>query len=429
MIGLRSRPLGGADDGWVNGRLGRPRWVGGLNIRPLIGWLSAEDSPVTAQFSLFDLDHHNKIEESEDPDYLARQLITYIGNKRGLVDPLEQAVRDVRSRLDGRKIRALDLFSGSGFVSRVLKKHSTLIAANDLEAYARTVSECYLANRDERRLAEVAKQVARLNDAAAKGAARQGFIRDLYSPADDQDIQLGERVFYSSDNARRLDFYAQELQELPSEIRTLLMGPLLSKASIHANTGGVFKGFYKDKHTGIGKFGAAAGDAVGRILAPIQLEVPVTSLNNSEHAVYQEDANTLVRQLDMFDLVYIDPPYNQHPYGSNYFMLNLLASYQPPTDVSKVSGIPTDWNRSAYNIRKRALPLLADLFAHVPARFLLVSFNSEGYVSTEEIRATLASHGRVEEVVMKYNAYRASRNLRNRDLHVTEHLFLLDREA
>jgi len=32
----------------------------------------------------------------------------------------------------------------------------------------------------------------------------------------------------------------------------------------------------------------------------------------------------------------LDPPYNQHPYGSNYFMLNLLADYREPADVSAV---------------------------------------------------------------------------------------------
>lgn len=384
---------------------------------------------MTTQASLFDLDLVGVADADENPDYVARQLITYIGNKRGLSGPLEQAVRDVRGRLGGRKIRTLDLFSGSGFVSRLLKKHSSLVAANDLEAYARAASECYLANRDERLLAEAAAQVERLNAAAAQGAARPGFIRELYSPADDQNIQLGERVFYSNDNARRLDFYAQELQELPAEIRMLLLGPLLSKASVHANTGGVFKGFYKDKNTGIGKFGAAAGDAVSRILAPIELEVPVMSYMESQHEVYQEDANSLAQRLDEFDLVYIDPPYNQHPYGSNYFMLNLLTNYERPADVSKVSGIPTDWNRSGFNVRKQALSLLSDLFANLPARFLLISFNSEGYVSTDEIKGALDAHGKVDEVVLKYNAYRASRNLRNRDIHVNEHLFLLDREA
>lgn len=383
----------------------------------------------TYGMSLFDGGLENESGEVENDDYATSQLITYIGNKRGLAGPIEQAVTDIRNRVDGRKLRTLDLFSGSGFVSRLLKKHSTLVGANDMEAYARAVSECYLANRDDRLLAEVVEHVNRLNAAAAEGANRDGFIRELYSPVDDQNIQLGERVFYSNDNARRLDFFVQEINELPPELRMPMLGPLLSKASVHANTGGVFKGFYKDKNTGIGKFGAAAGDATTRILAPIELAVPVMSNFTTDHAVYQQDANVLAGQLDEFDLVYIDPPYNQHPYGSNYFMLNLLTNYERPTDVSRVSGIPTDWNRSGYNVRKQALPLLARLFADLPARFLLISFNSEGYVATEDMKAALGQHGRVDEMVMKYNAYRASRNLRNRDIHVTEHLFLLDREA
>lgn len=384
---------------------------------------------MTLQLPMFDLGFGDEVEQAENPEYTSRQLITYIGNKRGLADPIERAVREVRDRVGGRKLRSLDLFSGSGFVSRLLKKHSSLIAANDMEAYARAVSECYLSNRDEKLLAEAAALVAHLNDVAAKGVVRDGFIRDLYSPADDTNIKFGERVFYSSDNARRLDFYAQEIQELPADMRRLLLGPLLSKASIHANTGGVFKGFYKDKHTGIGKFGAAAGDAVSRILAPIELEVPVMSMLETEHEVYQEDANKLASNMGEFDLVYIDPPYNQHPYGSNYFMLNLLTNYERPKEVSKVSGIPTDWNRSGYNVRKQALPLLDELFAAIPARFILVSFNSEGYVSTDEIKSVLGKHGRVDEMIVKYNTYRASRNLRNREIHVHEHLLLLDRFA
>jgi adenine-specific DNA-methyltransferase len=384
---------------------------------------------MTLQLPMFDLGFGDEVEQAENPEYISRQLITYIGNKRGLADPIERAVREVRDRVGGRKLRSLDLFSGSGFVSRLLKKHSSLIAANDMEAYARAVSECYLSNRDEKLLAEAAALVAHLNDVAAKGVVRDGFIRALYSPADDTNIKFGERVFYSSDNARRLDFYAQEIQELPADMRRLLLGPLLSKASIHANTGGVFKGFYKDKHTGIGKFGAAAGDAVSRILAPIELEVPVMSMLETEHEVYQEDANKLASNMGEFDLVYIDPPYNQHPYGSNYFMLNLLTNYERPKEVSKVSGIPTDWNRSGYNVRKQALPLLDELFAAIPARFILVSFNSEGYVSTDEIKSVLGKHGRVDEMIVKYNTYRASRNLRNREIHVHEHLLLLDRFA
>src|SRR5690606_11645010 len=147
--------------------------------------------------------------------------------------------------------------------------------------------------------------------------------------------------------------------------------------------------------------------------APIELEVPHMSLFETDVEVFQQDANALISDTHEFDLIYIDPPYNQHPYGSNYFMLNLLTNYERPTDMSRVSGIPTDWNRSGYNVRKQALSLLEDLFANAPARFLLVSFNSEGYVSTEEIKGALEKHGKVDEVIVKYNTYRASRNLRD----------------
>lgn len=382
-----------------------------------------------SQVSLFELGLDDSVESGEDPNFLTRQLVTYIGNKRGLSGPIGQGIVDVRNRLGGRKLRTVDLFAGSGFVSRLMKKHSSLVASNDLEPYARAIGECFLPDRDDALLREAASHAERLNREADDGASHDGFIRELYSPVNDKDIKLGERVFYSNDNARRLDFYVQELNLLPVEIRRLLLGPLLSSASVHANTGGVFKGFYKDKNTGIGKFGAAAGDATSRILAPITLEAPVLSLFQSEHRVYSSDANDLAADLGEFDLVYLDPPYNQHPYGSNYFMLNLLTNYERPVQLSAVSGIPTAWNRSGYNVKKKSLELLAALFADIKSRFLLVSFNSEGYVSTEEIKAALEVHGRVDEEILKYNTYRASRNLRDRAIHVSEHLFLLDREG
>jgi adenine-specific DNA-methyltransferase len=366
---------------------------------------------------------------TESPDYLSKQLITYIGNKRSLVTNLERAIMEARSRLGGRKLSAVDLFSGSGFVARLLKKHTQLLIANDLEAYSEVANRCFLSNCSAELLRGVGDTVARLNQRAEAGESRDGFIREMYSPADDQKIQPGERVFYTNDNARRLDFYAQEIASMDEPLRSLILGPLLSRASMHANTSGVFKGFYKDKHTGVGKFGAAAGDALKRILQPISLEVPILSKFQTESAIHRKDANALVADLSGLDLAYIDPPYNQHPYGSNYFMLNLLVDYRRPVDFSAVSGIPTDWNRSGYNVRKQSLSLMRDLIKRIPARFLLVSFNAEGYIQTDDLRSALEAHGRVDEFVIPYNTFRGSRNLRDRAIHVNEHLFLMDREG
>ena len=62
------------------------------------------------------------------------------------------------------------------------------------------------------------------------------------------------------------------------------------------------------------------------------------------------------------------------------------------------------------------------------ARFLLVSFNDEGFVKPGAMRALLKQLGSVQVVEVPYNTFRGSRNLRNRDIHVTEHLFLVERK-
>ena len=127
--------------------------------------------------------------------------------------------------------------------------------------------------------------------------------------------------------------------------------------------------------------------------------------------VYQQDANALTRQLPSMDLAYFDPPYNQHPYGSNYFMLNLLVDYKRPINVSEVSGIPTDWRRSDYNVRSRCYRRLDELVHAVNAPYILVSFNDEGFIPPAEMRRLLAGVGKLETIEIPYNTFRGSRNL------------------
>lgn len=364
---------------------------------------------------------------AEDPDYLSRQLITYIGNKRALLRHIAVALERVKQRLGKNRLQVVDLFSGSGVVSRYMKAHASLLVSNDIEDYAAVISRCYLRNRSTVDFPTLSEIVSELNARVATEPFPPGFIEEMYAPRDESNITREDRVFYTRENARRIDNYRRLIDQVPLEVRDLLLGPLLSEASVHANTAGVFKGFYKNRHTGVGQFGGSGSDALTRILGRIMLEVPVLSLFECDYKVFQEDANTLARRLKGLDLAYIDPPYNQHPYGSNYFMLNLIVRYQRPTHISRVSGIPTDWRRSGYNVRSRALPLLKDLLHNIDAPFLLVSFNNEGFIPPEEMRLLLDGLGKVEVIELPYNAFRGSRNFNNRSIHVTEYLFLVER--
>ncbi|MDE2715809.1 MAG: DNA adenine methylase, partial [Chloroflexota bacterium] len=305
--------------------------------------------------------------------------------------------------------------------------HASTLISNDIEDYTAVVGRCYLRNRSTVDLQGITEMVIEMNRRIENESLPQGFIEELYAPRDEGCITKDDRVFYTRDNARRLDGYRQMIDSAPEDLRELLLGPLLSRASVHSNTAGVFKGFYKNRETKVGQFGGTGSDALVRIKGKIVLEPPVLSRFECDHEVLQEDANTAARRVGDLDLAYIDPPYNQHPYGSNYFMLNLLVRYERPEKVSRVSGIPAGWRRSGYNVRTRSLPLMRDLLHSLDARFLLVSFNNEGFIATEEMLGLLQEIGSVEVMETPYNAFRGSRNFNNRPIHVTEQLFLVER--
>ena len=76
-------------------------------------------------------------EIEEDPRYLTEQIVTYLGNKRSLLNFLGRGLKYVKARLGKEHLKAGDLFSGSGIVARFLKKHSEELIVNDLEEYSR----------------------------------------------------------------------------------------------------------------------------------------------------------------------------------------------------------------------------------------------------------------------------------------------------
>ena len=362
----------------------------------------------------------------ESQEYLTEQILTYLGNKRALLPFLGAGVAAVKEALGKARISFFDAFSGSGIVSRFMKRHASLIIANDLERYSEVVNRCYLTNRSAVDNKEF-DTAFRAWIAATQAHLAPGPICNLYAPADDVHIQKGERAFYTRENAILLDSARRALDvAVPARYFDLLLAPLLAEASIHANTSGVFKGFYKDRR-GVGTFGGEGRNALTRICGKVELRKPVLSDFDCESVVLRGDANEVMKSLEPVDLAYFDPPYNQHPYGSNYFMLNLLAENSAPERVSRVSGIPEGWNRSRYNRRGEAESAFFELLASARARFLMVSYNSEGFSSRGSFMRCLSTLGEVTPFETEYSAFRGSRNLRQRPLKVKEHLFLVKR--
>lgn len=363
--------------------------------------------------------------------YVKQPMITMIGNKRKLVGGIYSIVQDVWRHI-ARPLRVLDGFAGSGVVSRMLASSPEvgLLFVNDLETYSRLCGECYLRMPSDQQKQRIAEHISTANRLAAEGPLVEGVVSRLYAPRQTAAVQDGERCFYTRENALAIDTIRNYIERhVEIELRPWILAPLLVKASIHTNTGGVFKGFYKKD--GVGHFGGEGENALERIMAPLRLAMAhwPEETHLAQVEVCQQDINTLLQsdeQPSALDLIYLDPPYNQHPYGSNYFMLNVIASGIEPQDISSISGIPRGWNKSRYNKTAEAGEAMKDLLEKSlrKATYVLISYNNEGIIKPSAWEKLLDGYKwRVYE--RPYDAYKASRNLTERPQKVVEKMYLV----
>ncbi|MGN0717249.1 DNA adenine methylase [Treponema berlinense] len=364
----------------------------------------------------------------ENPEFLTTQIITYLGNKRRLLEHIEKEILLIAEKLNCQKLVCADLFSGSGIVARMLKKYSSNLIVNDLENYSAVINGCYLINKKDFPVREYSALKSKIEELCSIEKI-PGIISQNYAPQNDKDIQKGERVFYTRQNALLIDTYRRLIDDVVKEepLKKFFLAPLITEASIHVNTSGLFKGFYKDKNTGIGCFGASGKNALPRIFGKIELKTPVFSNFESGLEIFQKDAVVLSKELKNLDITYLDPPYNQHPYGSNYFMLNLILKNKLDANISKVSGIVQNWNRSVFNKPYAALSSMEEIISGISSKYVIISYNSEGFISFDQMSGMLKKYGNLKTVEIKYNTFRGSRNLKNRDIHVREYLFVLEK--
>ena len=75
--------------------------------------------------------------------YLTKQIITYMGNKRKLLHKISEIVDTLEKKEKG-KLTIGDGFSGSGIVSRLFKQKASKLYSNDIAGYSQTLNKCFL---------------------------------------------------------------------------------------------------------------------------------------------------------------------------------------------------------------------------------------------------------------------------------------------
>ena len=307
-------------------------------------------------------------------------MIKYIGSKRRLVPVLDAIATASGAR------SALDLFTGTTRVAQAFKRRGIAVTATDAARYSHVFARCYV-ETDARAVTprELGDALARLN----RLPGVDGYVTETFCQ---------RARFFQPFNGRRIDAVRQAIavDYAGTPLEPILLTSLIEAADRVDSTIGVQMAYVKEW--------------AQRSYRPLELRCPEL-LAGSGRAL-RGDAPTLAASLGPFDLAYLDPPYNQHRYFTNYHVWETLVAWDAPEHYGvacKRLDARDPTTKSAFNSKKTMPAALAATAAAVDCRLLVLSYNDESWVSVEELETMCSHHAEVATLAFDSTRYVGAR--------------------
>lgn len=307
-------------------------------------------------------------------------MIKYLGSKRILVPAIVEIIRSL-PRADS----VLDLFSGTSRVGHALKRAGHRVIANDHNAYAATLSKCYVEADQNDWQITAEKLVREMNGLSGEN----GYFTRTFCE---------ESLFFQPKNGRRVDRIRRAIDEkgLDGELRAVMLTSLMEAADRVDSTTGIQMAFLKKW--------------APRAHKDLSLRVPDLLPKASAGKGIAHELDAFEAAAFDVDVAYVDPPYNQHKYLGNYHIWETLVRGDEPA-VYGMARKRDDCKtrRSPFNSKPAFKEAMSRLLLSLQARYLLLSFSDEGYLNQEVLEEILRERGFVYVFEVAYPRYVGAR--------------------
>ncbi|HEY4152451.1 MAG TPA: DNA adenine methylase [Pseudolysinimonas sp.] len=304
-------------------------------------------------------------------------MIKYLGSKRTLVPVLGAMATAVEATT------AVDLFTGTTRVAQEFKRRGLTVTASDIATYSEVLSDCYIA------MDAASVDHHELSDALARLSSlpgRSGYFTRTFCE---------ESRFFQPKNGARVDAIrdAIEADYRDSPLFPILLTSLMLAADRVDSTAGQQMAYLKSW--------------APRAHRDLELRMP--ELLRGSGVTVRGDAQTVVRALPPTELMYLDPPYNQHRYFTNYHVWETLVRWDQPEPYGvarKRIDSRDELTKSVFN-RKREMPAaFGELLHAARAETVIVSYNDESWITAEQMTSALRDAGHDEVRLLAFDAKR-----------------------
>ncbi|MCG2181119.1 DNA adenine methylase [Staphylococcus epidermidis] len=337
-------------------------------------------------------------------------LVRFIGNKNALKDDIRNFL--MTKNLLKKNLTFFDAFCGTGSISDYLKDDFNIIANDNLKWCA-----IYTKGRAvEHRCKFEGIPYDPFEFLNSSKGFIEGFFYSNYTPAN------SNRMYFTEKNGGRIDYFRVTIEEwyikriINFDEYAYLLACLIDSVSLVSNTAGVYGAFLKT-------WDPRALKDIKFVRLKSESKRTLDSIKIKNNKV--ED---IIREINC-DVLYLDPPYTQNQYGTQYHLLETLVLYDSPSISSITGSRSTKPMRSDWSKDIKAHILLDEILANTKAKYIILSYSIDGIMSKQFIEACFKRYGKPETYEFKKIEYKKYRNWKTkRDNTHYEYIFYIEKK-